>query len=259
MARLRVVFTVFRLHLKQVAVNGLIIFAVVVQPIIVALLAIYLLRDTAGFQAIYVIVGSALGGLWTGILHSSSFNVQGERWSGTLEAIIGSPTQLNTIVIGKTLADTAMSVSSILISYPMAAMLFGYPLRIAHPFLFVVSVFLAVLAFLSLGLLIAPFMSIIIGSTVWVNMLEMPVYILGGFLFPISLLPDWTTPFSYGLAPYWAAQALHTTSSGGLTVSNLLLSWGLLVAFCVCYLLISRWLFGILLRRARGKATLGVQ
>ena len=259
LSRLRVIWTVFRLHLKQVAVNTFIIFAVIVQPLIVALLAIYLLRDTEGFQAIYVIVGSAMGGLWTGILHSSGYNIQSERWAGTLESIIGSPTQLATVIIGKTLANTAMSISSILFSYPMAAFLFGYRLTIAHPFSFTVSVLLTVLALVSLGLIIAPFMSVNIGGTIWTNMLEMPIYILGGFLFPISLLPGWTTPMSYALAPYWAARALHATSSGGVPIGDVFTSWGLLVGFCVLYWFISAWLFRVLLRQAREEATLGVQ
>ena len=48
----------------------------------------------------------------------------------------------------------------------------------------------------------------------WQNAMEYPVYILAGFLFPILLLPGWTTPLSYLLPPYWAAVAFHDTSTG---------------------------------------------
>ncbi len=259
LARLRVVWTVFYLHLKQVAVNSFVVFTVIVQPLIMALLAIHVLRDTEGFQAIYVIVGSALAGLWSGTVFFSSFNINGERWGGTLEEIVGSPTHLATVIIGKTLANTAMSLSSMLFSYPLAALLFGYRLTIAHPFLFAVSLLLTALTLMSLGLVIAPVMSLNVGTALWANALEFPVYILGGFLFPVALLPAWTTPISYALSPYWAARALHATSSGGVPLNDVFISWGLLIGFSVVYWFISAWLFRVLLRRAREEATLGLQ
>ena len=85
------------------------------------------------------------------------------------------------------------------------------------------------------------------------------MFIVGGFLFPVILLPTWTTPISYVLAPFWAAQALHATSSGGASLGYVLLCWGLLVGFSVLYWFISAWLFRVLLRRAREEATLGLQ
>jgi ABC-2 type transport system permease protein len=257
--RLRVVWTVFYLYLKQISVDSFVIFTIIVQPLIVALLAIYMLRETEGFQAIYVIVGSALTGLWSGTLFFSSFNIEFERWTGNLENIVGSPTHLATVIIGKTLANTTMSLASMLLGYSMASLVFGFRLTIAYPVLFVVSVLLTVLALISLGLVIAPLMSTNPGATVWANALEFPMYILGGFLFPVLLLPAWTTPISYVLSPYWAARALHAASSGETPVSQIYLSWALLVAFSVAYWFISAWLFRVLLRRAREEATLGLQ
>jgi ABC-2 type transport system permease protein len=255
----RVVWTVFYLYFKQIAVDHFVIFTVIVQPLVVALLAIYMLRDTEGFQAIYVIVGSAMTGLWSGTLFFSSFNIEFERWTGNLENIVGSPTHLATVIVGKTLANTTMSLSSMIFGYSLAALIFGYQLTIAHPLLFVVSLLLTVLALISFGLVIAPFMSVNLGANTWVNALEFPMYIVGGFLFPIILLPAWTTPISYVVSPYWAARALHATSSGGVPLSDVFLSWGLLIGFSVVYWFISAWLFRLLLRRAKEEATLGLQ
>jgi ABC-2 type transport system permease protein len=259
MTHVRVVWTVFILYLKQISVDAFVIFTVIVQPLLVALLAIYMLRNTQGFQAIYVIVGSGMTGLWSGTLFFSSFNIQFERWTGNLENIVGSPTHLALVVLGKTLANTTMSVSSMLFSYPLAALFFDFRLTIAFPFLFVVSLLLTVLALISLGLVIAPFMSVNLGAHVWANALEFPMYIVGGFLFPVMLLPAWTTPISYALSPYWAARALHATSGGSAPLGDVFLSWGMLIGFSVAYWFISAWLFRVLLRRAREEATLGLQ
>ena len=259
MKRLRVVWTAFYLYLKQIAVDSFVIFTVVVQPLIVALLAIYMLRDTEGFQAIYVIVGSVMTGLWSGTLFFSSFNIEFERWTGNLENIVGSPSHLATVIVGKTLANTTMSLSSMVFGFSLAALIFGFQLTIAYPIAFVLSLLLTVVALISMGLVISPLMSTNPGASVWANALEFPMYIVGGFLFPVLLLPAWTTPISYVLAPYWAARALHASSSGNAPFSDVLLSWVLLIVFSVAYWFISAWLFRVLLRRAREEATLGLQ
>ena len=69
---LRIIYTTMILHLKQIAVDSFVIFTAIVQPLLVAVLAIYMLRRTDGFEAVYVIIGSAMTGLWSGTLFFSS-------------------------------------------------------------------------------------------------------------------------------------------------------------------------------------------
>lgn len=259
MSQMRVIWIVFLTYLKQIAVDSFVIFTVVIQPIIVALLAIYMLRETAGFQAIYVIVGSAMTGLWSGTLFFSSFNISFERWTGNLENIVGSPTHLATVILGKSLANTTVSVSSMFLGYFVAVLLFGFQITIAQPLYFIISMILAIVAMLSFSMVIAPFMAVNLGARVWVNALEFPMFILGGFLFPILLLPGWTTPISYALSPYWAAQALHASSSGQAPINDIFFYWAMLIIFSILYIFISAWLFRILLYQAREEATLGYQ
>ncbi len=258
-ANLRVIFTTFELHLKQQAVDLFVVFTVLVQPILIALLAIYVLRDEAASNAIYIVVGSGMTGLWSGLLFTSAFNIRGERWMGTLEMLVGSPTPLYLIVMGKTLANVLLSLSSTIFGYFVAALLFRFPLIVVEPLQFVISLALTVVAYVALGMVIAPFMSINLGMERWTNALEFPVYIAGGFLFPILLLPRWTNPISYALAPYWAARALHGTSSGETPLGETLFAWLMLLIFSVIYIALSAKLFQIVLRRARVDATLGVQ
>lgn len=259
MSTARLMALVFQLHLKQIAIDLFVVFTVIVQPLLVALLAIYMLRDQAEFAGIYVVVGSGLTGLWSGTLFFSSFNINAERWSGTLEQIVASPSPLQVVIAGKSLANTVMSLASMIFSYTLASWMFGFSLTFANPTAFVISVLLGVFSLIAGGLLIAPIFSLIIGAHAWVNALEFPMFILGGFLFPILLLPGWTTPLSYALAPYWAARAMHEASSGGGDMGEITLSWALLIAFSLLYLLASRYLFRRLLHKARVDATLSMQ
>lgn len=255
----RVVAITFEMSLRQTAMDGFILFTVLVQPLIIALLALWMLRDQGGDYAIFVVVGSGMTGLWSSLLFISGNSINWERWMGTLETLIGLPTPVPVIAFGKSLANVTQSLGSMIVGYFLASLLFGYPLHVAQPGLFVVSLAFTVVSFVSFGLIIAPVFVINPGVQGWQNAMEFPIYILSGFLFPIALLPGWTTPLSYLLAPYWAARALHATSSGGASIAEVSFCWAMMLLFSLIYLFISSRLFHLMIRKARADATLGMQ
>jgi ABC-2 type transport system permease protein len=163
------------------------------------------------------------------------------------------------IVFGKNLANVVQSLLSMVLGYLVAAFAFGYSLHIQQPLLFMLSVILAVVAFISFGLIIAPVFVMNPGVRAWQNAMEFPIYVLCGFLFPIALLPGWTTPVSYLLPPYWAAVALHGTSTGGASFNETLFAWGMMLLFSLIDLLIASRLFRLMIYKARADATLGME
>jgi ABC-2 type transport system permease protein len=255
---MRVVAVAFEMSIRQAMTDGFIIFTVFFQPMLIALLALWMLKDREADNAIFVVVGSALTGLWSGVLFACGNAITGERWTGTLETIIGLPTPIQVIVLGKNLAFIVQSLLSMVVSYALAALLFNYPLYVQQPIPFLLSVGFMVIAFVSLGTLLAPVFLINPSVQQFQNGLEYPIYILAGFLFPVAMLPNWTTPLSYVLAPYWAARALHASSSRGGTFEEIVLCWTLMIVLSVIYLAISRKLFRVVLHRALVDATLGM-
>lgn len=119
--------------------------------------------------------------------------------------------------------------------------------------------YLSVFAFISFGLTIAPIFVMYRSVQQWQNAMEFPVYIFAGFLFPIALLPGWTTPISYVLPPYWAAIALHGTSTQNTPVEQILFAMAMMVLFSVIDLFIASRLFRIMLYKARVDAVLDIQ
>jgi ABC-2 type transport system permease protein len=256
---LRSIAITFEMTLRQNFSDAFIIFAVIVQPIIIAVLALWMLREQGGDYAIFVVVGSGMTGLWSGLLFVSGNSITGERWVGTLEGLVASPTPMPVIIFGKNLANVVQSLSSIIVSYILVALLFNLEAKIAHPFLFALSLLMTVVAFITFGLIMAALFVISPAVQNWQNGLEFPVYILSGFLFPVLLLPGWTTPISYILAPYWAARALHASSTAIAPLNEVLLSCAMMLLFSGFYIAASRGLFRYVLRRARVDATLGMQ
>ncbi len=256
---LRALLMVTEMTFRQNVMDAFIIFTVLVQPLVIAILALWMLGSQGQEMAIFVVVGSGMTGLWSSLLFISGNSINVERWSGTLETLVGVPTPLSVIVIGKNLANVLQSLSSMIVSYLLAALLFGYTLRIDQPVLFIVSLAFTILAFTSFALIIAPIFVMNPGVQSFQNAMEFPVYILCGFLFPIALLPGWTTPLSYILPPYWAARALHLTSSSGGDLKQVLFCWGMMLVFSAIYLLISGWLFSRMIDKARADATLDME
>lgn len=255
----RTVLTVAEITLRHQWNDSFILFAILVQPMVIAILALFMLRGTGEDYAMFVVVGSGLTGLWSSLLFISGNSINAERWQGTLESLVGAPIPFEVIVFGKNLANVVQSLISMSASYLLAAFFFGYSLKMVAPLFFIVSVLLSVFAFISFGLVIAPLFIMYRGIQQWQNAMEFPVYILAGFLFPIALLPDWTTPVSYVLPPYWAARALHETSTGGGDIQLVTLAWGMMLLFGIIDLFVASKLFKLMLYKARVDASLDTE
>ena len=72
-AYMRTVRISFEMQLRQNFSDAFIIFAIIVQPMIIAMLALWMLRDQVDQFAIFVVVGSGMTGLWS--------SLQRARWA----------------------------------------------------------------------------------------------------------------------------------------------------------------------------------
>ena len=198
----RTILVVAEMSIRQQFSDAFIIFTIIFQPMMIAVLALFMLQGKGADYAMFVVIGSGLTGVWSSLLFVSGNSINVERWIGTLETLVGMPTPFDVIVFGKNLANVFQSLLSMVASYTLAAFLFGYSLSITQPLLFFVTLFLSMFAFICFGLTIAPVFVMYRSVQQWQNAMEFPVYILCGFLFPIALLPGWSTPISYLLPPY---------------------------------------------------------
>jgi len=252
----QVIKLAFIFTLKQAATDAFIVFGIFVQPLIIAIMALFVLGEQGDEIAIFIVVGSGLTGLWDSVLFQSGSSITAERWTGTLEALVGMPTPLGVIVFGKNLAFVTQALGSMVVSYTLASIIFGYPLRIESPASFIISVIMTVLSFVCLGLVLSTIFVLNPDVQRWQNGLEFPVFILAGFLFPIAILPQWTTPISYILAPYWSAVALHLSASTNAGMMEMVIPWMMMSVLGVVYLILAFWLFRKMLYKARVEATL---
>ncbi len=94
-------------------------------------------------------------------------------------------------------------------------LLFGIHLTLVHPLLFVLSIPATVLTFGALGFLFA--VCFVRFRAAWAlgNMFEYPVWLICGFLVPLTFFPYWVRPISWILAPTWGMNAIRESSLGG--------------------------------------------
>jgi len=247
----RVAALSFWYALRQIIVNPAVLFMVLVQPLALAAVAAFVLRPLfAEGQAIRVALGGGLAGMWTSLLFGAAYSFDDERWAGTLELLASAPSPLVCHVAGKSLADVVLALLSLGCGYGVAMSVAGRLPDIALPGAFALSLALALIGFMAMGLCLAPVFGMYLPLQVWTNAVEYPVYILAGFMFPVAILPGWTTPLSWALPPFWAAVALEASAQGD-PGGDLAPAWAALVALSVVYAALSILLFRVAAQRFR--------
>ncbi len=133
------------------------------------------------------------------ILFSSIFSTISVVWDrefGFLREMLVAPVSRVTIVFGKLLSGTALSVlqgSVLLLVAPFLGLRFG-PVEFV---LMVALMALVALAVTSLGLFIASFLTSLEGFNVIMNFIVLPMFFLSGALYPVGSLPPFLRAFVY--------------------------------------------------------------
>jgi ABC-2 type transport system permease protein len=80
-------------------------------------------------------------------------------------------------------------------------------------------------------------------SGTFVDLLEMPVALLCGFMFPLSVLPIWMQSISVVFPIRWSLEALRAGMQGTAGAALFPL-WGMALGISLLFYLLSRWLDG---------------
>jgi ABC-2 type transport system permease protein len=133
-------------------------------------------------------------------------------------------------------------------------LVFDIDIRVAQPALLVVAIVATVVSIGMLAFLLT--MTAVRYRTAWAlgNTIEIPIWLICGFLVPLSLLPDWVRPISWVLAPTWGVEAVRRAALGGSPWWPILGCLGL----AAVYGAVGTYLAGRLLDSARRHATLAL-
>jgi ABC-type polysaccharide/polyol phosphate export permease len=163
----------------------------------------------------YASLGAAVYGIWSATLFGSGGALQWQRWQGTLEVIVSSPAPFLLVLLPLTLATSTIGVYSLASTLFWGRVVFGIPFQVVHPLAFLVAVPATILGLGLLGLVLASTFVLYRHANALSNMLEWPVLLVSGMLVPLSLLPGWSHPIAWVLAPTWGVRAIREAALGG--------------------------------------------
>ncbi|MFD4790021.1 ABC transporter permease [Streptomyces sp. NPDC058459] len=252
---LRLVTHGWRLHLKIIAMSAFEGALQVVWPLFFATSAFLLYRLTDdGDTMVYAGIGASMMGIWSAIASTASGVLQRERWFGTLELLVSTPTPFPLTMIPITLAIATLGLYSMVATLLWGWLVFDVQLHVADVPGFVVSVLLSVVSMAMIGFLLS--VTVVRYRTAWAlgNLLEYPGWLLCGFFVPLSVFPDWVSPISYALPPTWGVRAVREAAVGTSPWAAL----AACVALSLCYGGAATLLSSTVLRSARKHATLSL-
>lgn len=251
----RLLYAGWVFHLKSLTLSWFFILTSVLQPVIFASIAYLLFRSGARpGSLLYVAIGAGMMGIWSSTLFGSGGAIQWQRWQGTLEYCIAVPPAFIWVILPLTVATATIGLYSLIATLAWGWLFFDVPLDVAHPVWFAVSLPAAVLALGLLGLVLASTFVLYRHANALSNLLEYPIWVVTGLLFSLSLLPGWTHPISYVLAPTWGVRAIRESALGGDPLPEIAMCFGL----GAVYLVVGHFCLRYFERLARERATLAI-
>jgi len=255
MSTLRIIRSGYVMNLKMVGTSGFFLLTSIVQPCIFATIAYYMFQSGGrSGTLLYASLGAGMMGVWSTTLFASGGMIQWQRWQGTLELGVASPPTMGLLYLPFSLANAFTGMYALAATLVWGRLVFGVPLRLAHPFQFALALPATVIALGLMGLVLASTFVLYRNANALANLLEYPVWIASGLVFSTSLLPAWTRPISWILPPYWGILALRRAALGGDV-------WGPLTMVLVAgaaYGVVSFFTFRVFEHRARARATLSL-
>lgn len=248
---LRSLFSSFREQAISRATDNFFIGTLFIQPVLFTLLSVGIYRYGGKPNlSLYAVIGAGMIGIWNNNLWTSGTIVQDERRSGTLEFLVASPTSLEIILLGKSLSNAMASILALALTFATGLIVYRLPLEIEQPLAFLGAILLTLVAMTMLGLLLGSLFVLARAAGHLATVLNYPIFILSGLTFPLTVLPLWIRPLSYGLVSTWGNLSL--TSAAGLasewTITTTYLA---LIGLSLLYFAIGHYLYRLIERLVR--------
>ena len=183
-------------------------------------------------------------------------SLQEARDSGTLEHLLVTQTSLPVFMAGSALYPFVATTLRIAVYFLWSAAFFQFPLRSANWLAVLVVLLASLLAFSGLGILSASYLLVFKRGNPAKWFVLGITSIIGGSLFPVSILPEWLQAIArFNPVTY----ALDATRAALLTGASVVLVWrpiAALLVFATVLLPVSMAVFAWAVRRTKATGTL---
>ncbi|RJQ51034.1 MAG: ABC transporter permease [Actinobacteria bacterium] len=209
------------------------------------------LAQYGGDYFAFVLIGIALSGFLTTGLGVFSSSVSSAQSTGTLEAMLVTPTSLPEIVLLSSLYSFIFTALNVLVYLIFGVAVFGLDLGRANVPAAMLVLLLMVLVFSGLGIIAASFVMLFKrGDPVgWI--FGSVSSVMGGTFFPVQILPAWLQKLSYLFPVFYGLRAMRLALLKGVGLAALAPDIAALAAFAALIVPLSLWSFSLAVRRAK--------
>jgi ABC-2 type transport system permease protein len=215
-----------------------------------------LLGEYGGDYFSFVIIGIALGGYFSTGLSSFANALRQSQTTGTLEAMILTPTPVSWLIIGSAAWSYVYTTFRVLVYLVVGALFLGLDLSRANYAAALVVLLLSIVSFASLGILAASLIMVIKRGNPITAVFGNVSNLIGGVFYPVAILPTWLQAIAHLLPITYALRAMRGALLAGATWDQLGPDLLALALFCLVLLPLSLWVFRYAVDRARAEGTL---
>jgi ABC-2 type transport system permease protein len=211
----------------------------------------------------FVVLGGAMTAFWLNVVWMMAAQFYWEKDQGNLELYFTAPMHLMSVLGGMAIGGLVMTSSRALAVIGIGSLLYGVTYDIEQPLLLIAVFLLTMIPLYGMGMLFAS-LFLLWGREAFhlAQLLQEPIYFLGGVNFPLAALPGVvvgavmaTLPLGVGLD---AMRQLAFSESGVAGVLPVGVEIGILAVMGVVFLVGARLALGYLehLARREGRLTL---
>jgi ABC-2 type transport system permease protein len=211
----------------------------------------------------FVVLGGAMTAFWANVVWMMAAQLYWERGSGNLELYFTAPVHLMSILFGMAIGGLFMSSIRATVVIVAASILFDVRYAVTDGVLLIAVFLLTLFSLYGLGMLLAS-LFLLWGREAWhlVQLLQEPVYFLGGLYTPLRVLGPLAgivagiLPLAVGLD---AIRQLAFAGSGSLGLLAPELEAAIVLVMAVGFLLLARVALAYIERVARREGRLTVR
>ena len=144
----------------------------------------------------FVLIGIALTDYFTISTNTFANEIRTSQIVGTLEALLVTPTSILTILLSSYVYKLFSTSFRVFFYLLVGSLLFDMLIQPIHVTALILAFILTLLPFFGLGLISAAFIIVFKQGNPIGGLLAMSSGLLGGVMYPVSILPDWLKPFS---------------------------------------------------------------
>ncbi|MCS7221040.1 MAG: ABC transporter permease [Anaerolineae bacterium] len=209
------------------------------------------LASYGGDYFAFILVGIAFSGYFGVGLSSFASNLRTAQTTGTLEAMLLTPTRLSTVIFSSCLWDYLLTTLRTLAHLALGALLFGVSFGQGNYLAAFLILILSVITFSSLGIIAASFIMVLKRGDPVTWLVNALASLLGGVFYPVDVLPGWLQGVSSLVPVTYALRAMRRALLVGVSTRALLPDMLILAAFGAFLLPISLLAFRFAVHRAR--------